>query len=247
MRSYWGTAAGVAVGALGGVYGALFGLLLGVLCDLVLVERRVTESASRLLEGRPVSLWLPRFVVLAGALYGRLSGQHEQPPPQPLGVLVDRCRPYFPDRWSRRQVERMIVAAATHEWIGTERFAALVRTHTTPDEQERLLRAVWDALDQVGATPARREGMCELARRVGVDERFIRETFVAERLLDPQACRVLGVPRDASPDLVRSAYRRLAAQFHPDTAGSLSDDQREATEQAFKQVQAAYEKVRDYS
>lgn len=244
MRSYWGMIAGVAVGALGGVFAALFGLLLGMLCDLVLVERRVTVATLRFLEGQPAPPWLPRLVVLAGSLYARLSGRHEQPAPQPLGVLVDRCRPYFPDPWSRRPVEKMIIAAATHEWVGSERFAALARTHSTPDELERLFSTVWEAARHDGVSPAGCERMRELARRAGVCERFIRETFVVERLLDPEACRVLGVPRDASPDLVRSAYRRLAAQFHPDTAGSLSDDQREATEQAFKQVQAAYEKVR---
>ncbi len=247
MRSYWGTIAGVAVGALGGVLGALFGLLLGVLCDLVLVERRVTEAALRFLEGRPVPPWLPRFVVLSGALYGHVSGRHEQPAPQPLGVLVERCRPYFPDRRSRRQVERMIVAAATREWVGPEPFSALVRTHTTLDERERLFAAVWEAVIHDGAASLPRERIGELARRVEVCGPFIGQAFIVERLLDPQACRVLGVPRDAGPELVKSAYRRLAAQFHPDTAGSLSDDQREATEEAFKQVQAAYEKIRGYS
>ncbi len=247
MRTWWGTVAGVAVGALGGVYGALFGLLLGLLCDLVLVERRVSRAVLRFLEGMPAPPWLPCFVPLTGALYGRLRGGYGAPESEPLGLLVERCRPHFPDRYSRRLVERMIATAATQEWAGAERFAGLVRTHTTPQERERLFAAVWDAVKDEGASPAQGDEIRGLARRVGIDERFILDTFTTVRLLDPEACLVLGVPRDASPDLVRTAYRRLAAQFHPDTAGSLTADQREATEQAFKRVLAAYEKVRDYS
>lgn len=48
--------------------------------------------------------------------------------------------------------------------------------------------------------------------------------------------KVLGVPRAATGDDVRRAYRRLARQYHPD---ANPDDP--ATEERFKEVQQAYE------
>lgn len=49
---------------------------------------------------------------------------------------------------------------------------------------------------------------------------------------------VLGVPRDASADQIKKAYRKKAMKLHPDVAGPGSED-------AFKKVQEAYEVLQD--
>lgn len=46
---------------------------------------------------------------------------------------------------------------------------------------------------------------------------------------------ILGVPRDASPDQIKKAYRRLAREFHPDVASG------DGAEERFKEVSRAYE------
>ncbi|MGD8242977.1 MAG: DnaJ domain-containing protein [Desulfobacterales bacterium] len=53
--------------------------------------------------------------------------------------------------------------------------------------------------------------------------------------------RVLGVEPDASQEDIRRAYRRLAAQYHPDKVAHLGNDLRHLAEQKFKAIQAAYE------
>ncbi len=51
--------------------------------------------------------------------------------------------------------------------------------------------------------------------------------------------QVLGVPRDASADDIKRAYRRLARQYHPDVSGDTDDQER------FKEVTNAYEVLSD--
>ena len=51
--------------------------------------------------------------------------------------------------------------------------------------------------------------------------------------------QVLGVPRDASADDIKRAYRRLARQYHPDVSGNDEDQER------FKEVSNAYEVLSD--
>jgi DnaJ-class molecular chaperone len=50
---------------------------------------------------------------------------------------------------------------------------------------------------------------------------------------------ILGVPRDASADDIRSAYRRLARQNHPDVNSDPEAEER------FKEIAEAYEVLRD--
>ena len=47
---------------------------------------------------------------------------------------------------------------------------------------------------------------------------------------------ILGVPRDATPEQIKKAYRRLARELHPDVAGN--DPQ---SEDRFKDVSRAYD------
>ena len=50
---------------------------------------------------------------------------------------------------------------------------------------------------------------------------------------------VLGVARDATPEEIKRAYRRLARELHPD----VNPD--EETQERFKEVTAAYEVLSD--
>lgn len=56
---------------------------------------------------------------------------------------------------------------------------------------------------------------------------------------DPYA--VLGVSRDAAPDEIKQAYRRLAGQYHPDKVSHLGEEFRELAEKRFKEIQEAYQ------
>jgi DnaJ-class molecular chaperone len=53
--------------------------------------------------------------------------------------------------------------------------------------------------------------------------------------------KVLGVPRDAPDEEIRSAYRKLAKQLHPD----LNPNNKASAEERFKKVSAAYDIVGD--
>src|SRR4029453_7183844 len=50
---------------------------------------------------------------------------------------------------------------------------------------------------------------------------------------------ILGVPRDASSNDIRAAYRRLARELHPDVNADPADQER------FKEVTGAYEILSD--
>lgn len=65
------------------------------------------------------------------------------------------------------------------------------------------------------------------------------DTADGDTLNDPH--RTLGVGLEADQNEIRQAYRRLAAQYHPDKVAHLGVDLRHLAEQKFKAIQAAYE------
>ncbi len=59
---------------------------------------------------------------------------------------------------------------------------------------------------------------------------------------DPR--QILEVGPDADQTEIRQAYRRLAAQYHPDKVAHLGEDLRRLAEKKFKAIQAAYEALK---
>ncbi len=59
---------------------------------------------------------------------------------------------------------------------------------------------------------------------------------------DPYA--VLGVGPGADQGEIRKAYRRLAAQYHPDKVAHLGEEFRRLADKKFKAIQAAYETLK---
>jgi DnaJ like chaperone protein len=52
--------------------------------------------------------------------------------------------------------------------------------------------------------------------------------------------RILEVDRNASPEEIKKAYRRLVNRYHPDKVAHLGDEFREMAENRFKEIQRAY-------
>lgn len=55
---------------------------------------------------------------------------------------------------------------------------------------------------------------------------------------------ILGVPPTATQEEIRSAYRKLANQYHPDKVAHLGQEFQELANQRFKEIQAAYQQIK---
>lgn len=58
---------------------------------------------------------------------------------------------------------------------------------------------------------------------------------------DPYA--VLEIDRNASPEDIKQAYRRLAGQYHPDKLMHLGEEFKALAEKRFKEIQRAYSEL----
>ena len=61
---------------------------------------------------------------------------------------------------------------------------------------------------------------------------------------DDSAYKILGVDRNASAEEIKKAYRKLAAENHPDKVSYLGEDFQKDAEEKFQKINEAYEKIK---
>ena len=61
---------------------------------------------------------------------------------------------------------------------------------------------------------------------------------------DENPYKILGVKNNATMEEIRTAYRRLANQYHPDKVVHLGDEFRILAEKRFKDIQKAYQTLK---
>lgn len=84
-----------------------------------------------------------------------------------------------------------------------------------------------------GADRTRQTGGGRQSRSAADNERGVRDAYT-----------VLEIDPGASQAEIRAAYRRLAAQYHPDKVQHLGQEIRELAEERFKEIQQAYDSLR---
>jgi DnaJ like chaperone protein len=116
---------------------------------------------------------------------------------------------------------------------------------STPAGRRLLVRLLLKiAAAEGGVPPAGGRLIRRIAATLGLTE--AEHEGLAAEFREPagREYRVLGLEPGASGEEVRSAYRRLASECHPDRFSSLGQEFVRAAEERFKVLQEAYEEVR---
>ena len=123
--------------------------------------------------------------------------------------------------------------------------ALMAREHLPRAERSALLEALYGLALADG--PVRREELAALRRLAPQLAVSAQEASELERRLvgdGSESYAVLGVSADATDIAVRRAFRRLAAEAHPDRVAHLGREESERATRRFQQVQRAYTEIR---
>ncbi|HUX11528.1 MAG TPA: J domain-containing protein [Spirochaetia bacterium] len=252
----------VSAGIVAGPFGVVFGFIVGLLVDQILRDRYIhhvlsqfyRDPRSRLISHLDAgTLSLIGVSIHLCSLVGTVrTGQVELL----RGVIAKRR----PGRRSRQAVDRAIdeaikqVRALNVPALGFRLRANLSNRQPRNGARQRqdagsadfdfgeivqlfrLMVGMVQVEDQ--ATADRIESACGY---VGIDSADVISRPATEAGLDPRACAILGVDRQASIAEIKAVFRRLAGQFHPDSLAGLDEVRLARSAEAFIRIKEAYD------
>jgi len=259
MPMIYGRLGGALIGVVGGPFGIAFGFLVGLLFDQFAGDLRQRRALERFLRDPATtpprgidraSLTLIGVTVWLSAQDGVVHAVHVE-------ALRELLARHLQPR-SRREVVRAIDTAV--RLLGRFDAARLARNLSAqlhdggaaaPADATGGRNRVRIASDYsrnevrlfLGAIAVSSAGGGELPQWLApllgdtADSSYV--AWHTE--LDSSACAILGVSATATIAEVKTVYRRLAAQFHPDSASALDERQRDAATAAFIRITSAYE------
>jgi DnaJ like chaperone protein len=257
--AYKGKLIGALLGSLAGPMGSILGGLIGHLYDQAAEDRRVAGDRQKdggAPESRAGSLPQPdsistaqlQFLTVLIGLSVAVACSGGDARAGELEALKAFFREYFPYGPEDQRLLANIVEEtyANRESLEVPALCGYYRSVSTPEGRRLLVRLLLKIAAAGGPEVGRAEE--RLVRRIAgcldiaaVEYRRLAAEFTPR---GGWAYRVLGLEPAVSDEEVRNAYRRLAAESHPDRVVSLGTEFVRVAEEKFKQLQEAYEEIR---
>jgi DnaJ like chaperone protein len=255
--AYKGKLIGALLGSLAGPMGSILGGLIGHLYDQAAEERRAAGDSGAAGGGSGVAAppradtistaqlqFLTALIGLAVAVTNA-DGSVRAEEIEALKAFFRENFPYGPED---QQLLANIVEEtfANRDRLEVQALCSHFRSVSTPEGRRLLVRLLLKiaSADGPGVKRAEERLVQRIAGSLGIEPAEFR-SLAAE--FTPQggwAYRVLGLGPGVSDEEVRSAYRRLASDSHPDRVVSLGTEFVRVAEEKFKQLQEAYEEIR---
>jgi DnaJ like chaperone protein len=165
-----------------------------------------------------------------------------------VGALKSFFRESFPYTDEDQQLLARLVDRTfqARQRLGVDELARHFTGASTPAGRRLLVRLLLKiAAGEDAGVPAAGERLIRrIAGTLGLENAEYEELAAEFQAPAGREYRVLGLEPGASEEEVRSAYRRLASECHPDRFTSLGPEFVQAAEERFKILQEAYDEVR---
>jgi DnaJ like chaperone protein len=248
---------GALIGSIAGPVGTVIGGLIGHLFDRASADRQFigTAEGARIAAGAawqggsdPVSQAQVNFLTCLIGLSLAVAGAD--------GTVkvshVETMKAFFRRNFSFPTVDQELLQRIIDEMyrnrdrIDVQGLCAYYAALSTPEGRVLLLRLLFQiaGADARGVSRAEEDLIRRIAASLGLGEQAFRQARAEVTQGAGQAWEVLGLMPSAGIDEIKSAYRTLSLQNHPDKVANLGPEFTKVAEEKFKAIQEAYEEIR---
>jgi DnaJ like chaperone protein len=252
---------GALIGSIGGPLGTIIGGFIGHLFDRASEERQAVSTTAGGSQGAgqvfdesaadPVSQAQINFLTCLIGLSLRVASVDG-----PVRTShVQAMKEFFGRNFSFPAVDQDLIQRLIDEMysnrdrIDVQSLAAYYAAVSTYEGRVLLLRLLFQiaGADAAGVTRGEEELIRRITALLGLGEQVFRQVRAElQRGAGGAggAWEILGVPPTASVEEIKSAYRQLTLQNHPDKVANLGPEFVKVAEEKFKSIQEAYEEIR---
>ncbi len=249
--AFTGKLFGALIGSLAGPMGAILGGVVGHLFDRAVEERKalnIFPGASTSLYSDSVSAAQVNFLTSLIGLSIAVANADGHVRVSQVEIIKSFFRSQFPFAHDdQRLVQRIIDESyKNREEIDINGLCHYYRGVSNFEGRLLLLWLLFKIAhaDSEGVIRVEEDMIHRIAGLLGVgaaEFMSIRAEFIQDK---SRAYEIFGLEPAASDEEVRAAYRRLAAQNHPDRVANLGEEFVKVAEEKFKTINAAYEEIR---
>jgi DnaJ like chaperone protein len=248
--AFKGKLIGALLGSLAGPMGTILGGLVGHLYDRATEER---EAVGRIEQRRrdpqdSISAAQLDFLTSLIGLSVAVANADRHVRISQINTLKDFFRQNFPYSGDDHRIIQAVIdeTFANRDRLDVDALASYYRLSSSPAGRLLLLRLLFKIAeaDKLGVSEAEQQVIRRIAAALRIDAAAFRSIAAEFEQEDDRAYGILGVSPDASNEQIRSAYRKLAAQYHPDKVANLGEEFTAVAEEKFKLINEAYGEIR---
>jgi DnaJ like chaperone protein len=248
---------GALIGSIAGPVGTIIGGFIGHLFDRASEERKFlgTTEGAQIAAGEswqgsadPVSQAQVNFLTCLIGLSLAVAGAD--------GAVkvshVQTMKEFFRRNFSFPTVDQDLLQRIIDEMyrnrdrIDVQGLCAYYAALSTPEGRVLLLRLLFQiaGADARGVSRSEEELIRRIAASLGLGEQAFRQARAEVTRGAGRAWEVLGLSPGAGIEDIKTAYRTLSLQNHPDKVANLGSEFTRVAEERFKAIQEAYEEIR---
>lgn len=226
--------------AFGGPIGGILGFAIGAMMDHMGATAEAGQPQARTGHGATTAGDLAVSLVVLSAAIMRADGRATQ-------RELEHARRFFIQQFGQghaRDLLLMLREALKRE-VSVHEVCAQVRQHMPHPMRLQLMHYLIGLAHADGQVDrAELEMLRRIAHGLGISDKDLGSLSAMFRAADPSAAyAVLEIPRTATDEEVKKAYRRMAMKYHPDKVAQLGEEVQKAANEKFKKVQQAYEAI----
>lgn len=249
---------GALIGSIAGPFGTLFGGLIGHIFDRAAEDRQFLGTASRARISADERAWergadpvshaqvnfltcLIGLSISVADADGKVKSSH-----------IDAMKAFFRHNFSFPSVDQELIQRLVEEMyrnrerIDIKGLCAYYAAVSSLEGRVLLLRLLFQIAhaDAQGVSRTEEELIRRITLLLGLGEQIFRQVRAEFLSETGRAWKILGLSPDADVEKIKSAYRQLSLQNHPDKVANLGPEFVRVAEERFKAIQEAYAEIR---